>query len=135
MTILCPYCQSPTPESRYEAHIVAEHPERIEERTLLCIQTAQGQVEYIYNHHPEAKQDNGLLLFHFAKGYPKLRLCEQDQTYTIQSPYGSFFYFLKRANSITRLGRHIRQPRKGSVHKFVCFSGVSHFVSSVFLGE
>ena len=112
MTILCPYCQSPLPESSYEAHIVAKHPERIEERALMSIETAQGQVEYIYNHHPEAKQDNGLLLFYFAKGYPKLRLFEQDQTYIIQAPYDSFFYFLKRANSITRLGRHIRQPKR-----------------------
>ena len=111
MTIFCPYCQSPIPERSYESHIVAKHPERIEERALISIQTAQGQVEYIYNHHPEAKQDNGLLLFHFAKGYPKLRLSEQDQTYIIQAPYDSFFYFLKRANSITRLGRHIRQPK------------------------
>ena len=111
MTILCSYCQTWLAIADYEAHIVAKHPERIEERALMSIETAQAQVEYIYNHHPEAKQDNGLLLFHFAKGYPKLRLSEQDQTYIIQAPYDSFFYFLKRANSITRLGRHIRQPK------------------------
>ena len=112
MTILCSYCQTWLAIADYEAHIVAKHPEKIEERALISIQTAQGQVEYIYNHHPEAKQDNGLLLFYFAKGYPKLRLYEQDQAYIIQAPYESFFYFLKRANSITRLGRHIRQPKK-----------------------
>jgi type II secretory pathway component GspD/PulD (secretin) len=52
------------------------------------------------------------LLFHFARGYPKLILYEQDQNYVIQAQYDTFFYFLKRANSITRLGRHIRQPEK-----------------------
>ena len=69
-------------------------------------------MEYIYNHHPETKQDNGLLLFYFAKGYPKLNLYEEGNNYIIKAPYDTFFYFLKRANSITRLGRHIRQPEK-----------------------
>jgi hypothetical protein len=39
-------------------------------------------------------------------------LFQEDDNYMIKAKYEDFFYFLKRANSITRLGRHIRQPRK-----------------------
>ena len=111
MTILCPYCQTWFPFKDYDAHIAQAHPEQVERRALLSIETAEGQVEYIYNHYPETKQDNGLLLFYFAKGYPKLNLYEEGNNYIIKAPYDNFFYFLKRANSITRLGRHIRQPK------------------------
>jgi hypothetical protein len=112
MTIICPYCSSEIQIKDYDAHAIAAHPEETERRALLSIETAQAQVEYIYNHHPETKQDNGLLIFHFAQGYPKLALREEAQSYTISAKYADFFYFLKRANSITRLGRHIRQPEK-----------------------
>ena len=111
MTILCPYCQTWLPIKDYDAHIAQAHPEHFERLALLSIKTAEKQVEYIYNHHPETKQDNGLLLFYFAKGYPKLNLFEEGNNYIIKAPYDNFFYFLKRANSITRLGRHIRQPK------------------------
>ena len=111
MTILCPYCQTWLPIKDYDTHIAQAHPEQVERRALLSIETAEGQVEYIYTHHPETKQDNGLLLFYFAKGYPKLNLYEEGNNYIIKAPYDNFFYFLKRANSITRLGRHIRQPK------------------------
>ena len=111
MTILCPYCKTEIPSKDYDTHIAQAHPEQVERRALLSIETAQGQVEYIYEHHPETKQDNGLLLFYFAKGYPKLSLFEEGNNYIIKAPYDNFFYFLKRANSITRLGRHIRQPK------------------------
>ena len=110
MTIICPYCSSEIQIKDYDAHAIAAHPEETERRALLSIETAQAQVEYIYNHHPETKQDNGLLIFHFAQGYPKLALREEAQSYTISAKYADFFYFLKRANSITRLGRHIRSP-------------------------
>ena len=112
MTAICPYCQAEIPIKSYDAHIIAEHPERIEERALLSIQTAQKQVEYIYSSHPETRKDNGLLLFYLAKAHQNIRLYEQGLNYVIQAPYESFFYFLKRANSITRLGRHIRQPER-----------------------
>ena len=111
MTILCPYCQTWLTFKDYDAHIAQAHPEHFERLALLSIKTAEKQVEYIYNHHPETKQDNGLLLFYFAKGYPKLSLYEENGNYIIKAPYDNFFYFLKRANSITRLGRHIRQPK------------------------
>jgi hypothetical protein len=111
MTILCPYCQTWLQFKDYDAHIAQIHPEHFERLALLSIETAQEQVKYIYNHHPETKQDNGLLLFYFAKGYPKLNLYEEGNNYIIKAPYDNFFYFLKRANSITRLGRHIRQPK------------------------
>ena len=111
MTILCPYCNTWLPFKDYDMHIAQTHPEHFERLALLSIETAQEQVEYIYNHHPETKQDNGLLLFYFAKGYPKLSLYEENGNYIIKAPYDNFFYFLKRANSITRLGRHIRQPK------------------------
>jgi hypothetical protein len=112
MTILCPYCQTWLKANDYDLHAAQAHPEQIERMALLSITTAEAQVDYIYKSYPEAKQDNGLLLFHFAKGYPKLILYEEAQNYVIQAPYDTFFYFLKRANSITRLGRHIRQPEK-----------------------
>jgi len=108
--ILCPACQEWLPEAQYEAHIVEKHPEQVERVALLAIETAEEQVKYIYEHYPETKKDNGLLLFHFAKGYPKLRLLQENENYVIQAKYDDFFYFLKRANSITRLGRHLRQP-------------------------
>ena len=111
MTILCPYCQTWLPATFYDAHIAQAHPEHFERLALLSIETAEDQVNYIYNHHSETKQDNGLLLFYFAKGYPKLSLFEEGNNYIIKAPYDTFFYFLKRANSITRLGRHIRQPK------------------------
>ena len=111
MPISCPYCHAEIPIKDYDAHIAQAHPEQVERRALLSIETAEKQVEYIYNHHPETKQDNGLLLFYFAKGYPKLNLYEERNNYIIKAPYDNFFYFLKRANSITRLGRHIRQPK------------------------
>ena len=111
MTITCPYCNAEIQIKDHDAHIAQAHPEQVERRALLSIETAQGQVEYIYEHHPETKQDNGLLLFYFAKGYPKLSLFEEGNNYIIKAPYDNFFYFLKRANSITRLGRHIRQPK------------------------
>ena len=100
------------PIKDYEAHIAEAHPEQVERVALLSIQTAEQQVKYIYNHHPETQQDNGLLLFYFAKGYPKLSLSQENDNYIIRAKYDDFFYFLKRANSITRLGRHIRQPKK-----------------------
>ena len=112
MPITCPYCNAEIPIKDYEAHIAQAHPEQIERLALLSIETAEEQVNYIYTHHPETRQDNGLLLFHFAKGYPKLILYEEGNNYIIKAPYDTFFYFLKRANSITRLGRHIRQPEK-----------------------
>lgn len=112
MTILCPYCNTWTRLNAYDAHVAEKHPEWIEQRALLSIETAQAQVDYIYANHPETRQDNGLLLFYFAKGYPKLMLFQEDDNYMIKAKYEDFFYFLKRANSITRLGRHIRQPRK-----------------------
>ena len=112
MTILCPYCNTWLPATFYDAHIAQAHPEQIERLALLSIETAEDQVNYIYTHHPETRKDNGLLLFHFAKGYPKLSLFQEDGSYIIKSKYEDFFYFLKRANSITRLGRHIRQPKK-----------------------
>ena len=112
MTITCPYCNAEIPIKDYNAHIAQAHPEHFERMALLSIETAEKQVEYIYDHHPETKQDNGLLLFYFAKGYPKLNLYEEGNNYIIKAPYENFFYFLKRANSITRLGRHIRQPEK-----------------------
>ena len=112
MPISCPYCHAEIPIKDYDAHIAQAHPEHFERLALLSIETAQEQVEYIYDHHPETKQDNGLLLFYFAKGYPKLNLYEEGNNYIIKAPYDNFFYFLKRANSITRLGRHIRQPEK-----------------------
>ena len=111
MPIICPYCNAEIQIKDHDAHIAQAHPEQVERRALLSIETAQGQVEYIYEHHPETKQDNGLLLFSFAKGYPKLSLFEEGNNYIIKAPYDNFFYFLKRANSITRLGRHIRQPK------------------------
>ena len=112
MTLLCPYCNAEIQLKDHDAHIAKAHPEHFERMALLSIETAEKQVEYIYNHHPETKQDNGLLLFYFAKGYPKLNLYEERNNYIIKAPYDNFFYFLKRANSITRLGRHIRQPEK-----------------------
>ena len=112
MPITCPYCNAEIPIKDYEAHIAQAHPEQIERLALLSIETAEEQVNYIYTHHPETRQDNGLLLFHFAKGYPKLILYEEGNNYIIKAPYDTFFYFLKRANSITRLGRHIRQRKK-----------------------
>ena len=112
MTILCPYCNTWLAFKDYDAHIAQAQPEHYERLSLLSIETAEKQVEYIYEHHPETKQDNGLLLFYFAKGYPKLNLFEEGNNYIIKAPYDNFFYFLKRANSITRLGRHIRQPEK-----------------------
>ena len=116
MTILCPYCASAGTNSwlrlsEYEAHKLKAHPEQIERLALLSMTTAQEQVEYIYEHHPETKQDNGLLLLRFAQGYPQLTLTEAEDLYILKAPYNSFFYFLKRANSITRLGRHLRQPK------------------------
>ena len=111
MTLLCSYCNTWLAFKDYDAHIAQTHPEHFERLALLSIETAEKQVEYIYTHHPEAKQDNGLLLFYFAKGYPKLNLYEEGNNYIIKAPYDNFFYFLKRANSITRLGRHIRQPK------------------------
>ena len=111
MTLLCPYCDTRLFAKDYEAHTAQAHPEHLERLALLSIQTAEQQVKYIYNHHQETRQDNGLLLFHFAKGYPKLNLYEENANYIIKAPYDNFFYFLKRANSITRLGRHIRQPK------------------------
>ena len=111
MPIICPYCNAEIPIRDYDAHIAQTHPEHFERLALLSIETAEKQVEYIYNHYPETKQDNGLLLFYFAKGYPKLNLFEEGNNYIIKAPYDTFFYFLKRANSITRLGRHIRQPK------------------------
>ena len=95
MTIICPYCSSEVQIKDYDAHAVAAHPEETERRALLSIETAQAQVEYIYAHHPETKQDNGLLIFHFAQGYPKLALQEEAQSYTISAKYADFFYFLK----------------------------------------
>ena len=112
MPITCPYCNAEIPIKDYDAHIAQAHPEHFERLALLSIKTAEKQVEYIYTHHPETRQDNGLLLFYFAKGYPKLALFEENGNYIIKAPYDTFFYFLKRANSITRLGRHIRQPEK-----------------------
>ena len=112
MTLLCPYCNAEIPIKDHDTHIAQAHPEQLERIALLSITTAEKQVEYIYGHHPETKQDNGLLLFYFAKGYPKLSLFEENNNYILQAPYDNFFYFLKRANSITRLGRHIRQPEK-----------------------
>ena len=90
MTIICPYCSSEIQIKDYDAHALAAHPEETERRALLSIETAQAQVEYIYNHHPETKQDNGLLIFHFAQGYPKLALQEEAQSYTISAKYASF---------------------------------------------
>ena len=112
MPISCPYCNAEIPIKDYDAHIAQAHPEHFERLALLSIETAEEQVNYIYEHHPETKQDNGLLLFYFAKGYPKLNLYEEGNNYIIKALYDNFFYFLKRANSITRLGRHIRQPEK-----------------------
>ena len=112
MTIICPYCQTEMPTKDYDAHTAHAHPEQAERRALLSIESAEKQVEYIYEHYPETKQDNGLLLLYFAKGYPKLKLYEEGNDYVIKALYDDFFYFLKRANSITRLGRHIRQPKK-----------------------
>ena len=112
MTLICPYCNAEIPIKDHDAHIAQAHPEQLERLALLSIETAEDQVNYIYTHHPETKQDNGLLLFYFAKGYPKLNLYEEGNNYIIKAPYDNFFYFLKRANSITRLGRHIRQPEK-----------------------
>ena len=112
MTTLCPICNTWLLAKDYDAHIAKLHPEQLEGMALLSITTAEAQVEYIYNNYPETKQDNGLLLFHFAKGYPKLALYEEGNNYILKAPYDTFFYFLKRANSITRLGRHIRQPEK-----------------------
>ena len=37
--------------------------------------------------------------------------CKWVRLPVFPAPYDNFFYFLKRANSITRLGRHIRQPK------------------------
>lgn len=117
MKTLCPYCQANGQEKwltdkEYDAHIIQAHPDQIERRALMSIETAQEQVAYIYHAHPESKLDNGLLLLYFAKGYPKINLYQQDDNYIITAKYDDFFYFLKRANSITRLGRHIRQPTK-----------------------
>ena len=112
MPISCPYCNAEIPIKDYDAHIAQAHPEHFERLALLSIETAEEQVNYIYEHHPETKQDNGLLLFYFAKGYPKLALYGEGNNYILKAPYDTFFYFLKRANSITRLGRHIRQPEK-----------------------
>ena len=100
------------PIKDYDLHTAQAHPEQAERRALLSIESAEKQVEYIYEHYPETKQDNGLLLLYFAKGYPKLKLYEEGNDYVIKALYDDFFYFLKRANSITRLGRHIRQPKK-----------------------
>ena len=111
MTTLCPICNTWLLAKDYDAHIAKLHPEQLEAMALLSITTAEAQVEYIYNNYPETKQDNGLLLFHFAKGYPKLALYGEGNNYILKAPYDTFFYFLKRANSITRLGRHIRQPK------------------------
>ena len=111
-TTTCPHCNAEIPERSWDKHIAEKHPEQIIHYALLAIETAEDQTRWIYEHYPETLHDNGLLLFHFAKGYPKLRLYEENNKYIIQAPYDNFFYFLKRANSITRLGRHIRQPER-----------------------
>ena len=112
MPILCPYCplHDEIAISHYEAHIIASHPERIEDRALMAIQTTNAQVAYIYAHHPEAKQDNGILISYILKAYPKLHRNENADTITISAEFADFAYFLKHTNSITRLGRYIRHP-------------------------
>ena len=112
MTILCPYCPAhdEIPISRYEAHITAAHPERIEQRALMAIQTTEQQVAYIYERHPEAMHDNGILISYILKAYPKLACSSVAGTITITAKFADFAYFLKHTASITRLGRHIRHP-------------------------
>ena len=112
MPIICPYCHNEIIIKDYDNHCNIVHPETIEQRAIMSIETAKQQVSYIYEKHPEAKHDNGLLLAYFAKGYPKVHYAEANGHISITAQYKDFFYFLKRAGSITRLGRHIRQPKR-----------------------
>ena len=88
MTILCPYCNAEIQIKDHDAHIAQAHPEQVERRALLSIETAEEQVNYIYEHHPETKQDNGLLLFYFAKGEPIEQLQEKGFNYFFTSCAG-----------------------------------------------
>ena len=117
MPLLCPTCKQEVPISKYAYHIVEYHPEKIEERALLCIQRTDQQVEYIYNKHPEAMRNNGILLTYLAKAYPKVTLTETEGEYQLKAQYNDFFYFLKHANSATRLGRNIRRRQGIQIDK------------------
>lgn len=117
MTILCPYCPAHDEISicRYEAHIIEQHPERIEQRALMAIQTTERQVSYIYENHPEAKHDNGILIYYILQAYPKLACATDSNTVILTAKFANFAYFLKHTASITRLGRHIRHPAHNGV--------------------
>ena len=112
MTILCPYCPAhdEIPLTHYEAHIAEKHPECIEQRALMAIQTTEQQVAYIYERHPEAMRDNGILISYILHAYPKLACTTTADSITITAKFADFAYFLKHTASITRLGRHLRHP-------------------------
>lgn len=96
----------------YERHIAAEHPEEYERIQLYAIQGHEKQAEYIYQRHPSAKEDNGLLIYYMALGNPKLAYKRLPQgKISFQAEYTEFFYFLRRIGGMTRAGRNIRQPR------------------------
>ena len=114
MSILCPYCpdNAEMPLARYDAHITQKHPELIENHALMAIQTTEQQVAYVYEKHPEAMKDNGMLISYILRAYPKLACTSTAGTITITAKFADFAYFLKHTASITRLGRHIRRPAK-----------------------
>jgi len=94
-----------------------EHAKELaEQKALLAITTAQGQVDYIYSAHPDAKESNGRLIYLAATLiYPysrKLHISKAGATVTISGAFMDFSDFMKHALSLTRLGRYIRQPSK-----------------------
>ncbi len=113
MPAICPRCQKEiTPSAAIRLHTASEHPEMIEEMALKAIATASARVQYIYDTYPEARNSNGdLILLVMRKIYPRaIRYTEKDGIVSITANYKEMAYFLKHAQSLTRLGRHIRQP-------------------------
>ena len=115
---ICRPCQEARKENihfqgiAYERHIAAEHPEEYERIQLYAIQGHEKQAEWIYAHHPEARQDNGILIKYMALADPRLAYARSTEgTVFITAQYTDFFYFLRRIGGMTRAGRNIRQPR------------------------
>ncbi len=119
--VICKWCKAAgkkpkdceVPVEQWQGHVYNFHQERIEETALMAIDTAEEQVAYVYEHHPEARQSNGRLMLLALKGYrpAEVRSWENGDASIIVSSYMAFGDLLKHCGSLARLGRAIRRAK------------------------
>lgn len=122
--IKCKFCNEWIAEGDYAIHIEEEHSRQIEKEALSTITKTSEQVLWILKRFPETRSNNGWLLEKTLQYFPfkntRVIYDQATKECELRAPIEVFAEILKHAETITRLGRDIRNKHpelKGSFGK------------------